>query len=657
MGSSLVAATPNDRIQLSTDAGLTWQPSGSPVTNWFRIASSADGNKLVACGGLSDANGSFVYTSSDAGAVWKVANTPSTVSKWEWADLASSADGNKLVVVGSGNGAPIYTSADSGFSWTLTSAPEVAGGWSSVASSADGAKLVVAGGLSSGSPIYSSIDSGTTWKLNDAPQRTWSSVASSADGNRLAAVVFYNGGIYTSQSTSTVPLRITLEAATPVVSWSTSAVGVGLQQSSDLSGTEWVNVTNNLAILGSEYQTVGGLEKTRFFRLHAGSPGGGPTGLPGTLLADLSVPVEADAMTVESMDLGGHQLTIFGRSELDFKELTGTAESRLLVAGPGTVTVNNSASADLFRGVLEISGGELRPSVAFVSRAKSIELEGGILTLPTDALLASSAPLRLSGGIVAVRGAHGELGDLGLSGGATLLLEGSANALSFASASSLTDPPGQLLIQGWRGTSGASGTGTRILVKTAPTAAWLARITFVGVALGSGALRLPSGELVPLPKGLPVIPTNAVHALRGYGTGLSTTIGAVAGQVFAEALQINTSQKPAQVYNSGVNLVTSDAVAAGDNLLARFWIRRTAPEPGTARVQFNFEKASGDFAKSVQTVVTLNDDQWRLQTIKFKSAAAFPAGAAEISLWAGYGVQTVEVGGVEVLNYRGVTPP
>ena len=92
-----------------------------------------------------------------------------------------------------------------------------------------------------------------------------------------------------------------------------------------------------------------------------------------------------------------------------------------------------------------------------------------------------------------------------------------------------------------------------------------------------------------------MIPTNAVHALRGYVTGLSTTIGAVAGQVFAEALQINTSQKPAQVYNLGVNLVTSDAVAAGDNLLARLWIRRTAPEPGTARVQFNFEKATGDY--------------------------------------------------------------
>jgi hypothetical protein len=47
----------------------------------------------------------------------------------------------------------------------------------------------------------------------------------------------------------------------------------------------------------------------------------------------------------------------------------------------------------------------------------------------------------------------------------------------------------------------------------------------------------------------------------------------------------------------------------------------------------------------------------QLKTVKFKSRAAYAAGAAELSFWAGYGVQTVQVGGLEVLNYQGVTPP
>ena len=104
-------------------------------------------------------------------------------------------------------------------------------------------------------------------------------------------------------------------------------------------------------------------------------------------------------------------------------------------------------------------------------------------------------------------------------------------------------------------------------------------------------------------------------------------------------------------------LHTSEAVATNDNLLAKFWIRRVAPASGTAQVQFNFELASGSFEKSVQFPVSLANGQWQLESVKFKSKAAYASGAAEVSFWAGYGVQTVEIGGLEVLNYRGTTPP
>jgi photosystem II stability/assembly factor-like uncharacterized protein len=68
--------------------------------------------------------------------------------------------------------------------WTPTSAPTNA--WSSVACSADGARLVAA---AKGGGIFTSTDSGATWMLTSAPTfPRWTYVASSADGTQLAAV-------------------------------------------------------------------------------------------------------------------------------------------------------------------------------------------------------------------------------------------------------------------------------------------------------------------------------------------------------------------------------------------------------------------------------------------------------------------------------------
>jgi hypothetical protein len=98
-------------------------------------------------------------------------------------------------------------------------------------------------------------------------------------------------------------------------------------------------------------------------------------------------------------------------------------------------------------------------------------------------------------------------------------------------------------------------------------------------------------------------------------------------------------------------------VAANDHLMALFWIRRVAPARGAAAVQFNFEKVGGNFDKSLQFPVTLSDSNCHLVAVKFNSIAGYPAGAAEISLWAGYGLQTVEIGGMTMQDYGTSTPP
>jgi hypothetical protein len=179
-------------IYTSPDAGATWKQTSAPSNNWTSVRSSADGIKLVAvAGALSEPSGTLyaggaIYHSSDAGATWTPAKAPPN----NWTSVASSADGARLVAAAwdsasgkyVGQGA-IYCSSDAGATWTQTSAPSN-NYWSGVASSADGTKLVA---VSQDIGIYRSLDAGATWTALNAPSSGWSSIASSADGTTLVA--------------------------------------------------------------------------------------------------------------------------------------------------------------------------------------------------------------------------------------------------------------------------------------------------------------------------------------------------------------------------------------------------------------------------------------------------------------------------------------
>ena len=235
-------------IYISTNAGVTWTPTGPPGGDWFSVACSADGTRLAAA--VADFNGA-IYTSTNSGATWSWSTDDTTdvgwyriisaadgnklwaisapgypffsdsagqmwtwpcSSSWQSSDapityaytsVASSADGTKLVAAANfENGGPgrVYTSSNSGMTWVPTSAPSDY--WSSVASSADGTKLVAAAGYYPGQ-VYRSSDSGATWAPTSAPSNYWSSVASSADGTKLVAAARADssnnpGRVYTS---------------------------------------------------------------------------------------------------------------------------------------------------------------------------------------------------------------------------------------------------------------------------------------------------------------------------------------------------------------------------------------------------------------------------------------------------------------------------
>ena len=138
-----------------------------------------------------------LYLSSNGGAVWtQASNAPSA----NWSSVASSADGAKLIAAAENLG--VFTSANSGVNWThrTNGLPLQNYGAIYLASSADGTKLVAAFAGTAG--IFTSTNSGITWtQATNAPLTTWYSVASSVDGRILLGCTYsyWNGGnVYVS---------------------------------------------------------------------------------------------------------------------------------------------------------------------------------------------------------------------------------------------------------------------------------------------------------------------------------------------------------------------------------------------------------------------------------------------------------------------------
>jgi hypothetical protein len=182
-GTKLVGVVYNGQIYTSTNSGASWTPCESN-RQWYAVASSADGTKLAGV----VYNGQ-IYTSTNSGANW----TPREFTR-NWTSIASSEDGTKLAAAG--DGVSIFTSTNSGANWTARIS---ALNWSSVASSADGTKIAA---TLYGGAICTSTNSGLNWIASGSETTNWTCVASSADGSKLVATVL-GGQIYTSINSGT----------------------------------------------------------------------------------------------------------------------------------------------------------------------------------------------------------------------------------------------------------------------------------------------------------------------------------------------------------------------------------------------------------------------------------------------------------------------
>lgn len=163
----------------------------------------------------------------------------------------------------------------------------------------------------------------------------------------------------------------------------------------------------------------------------------------------------------------------------------------------------------------------------------------------------------------------------------------------------------------------------------------------------------------PLPEGTSVLPADPLGAFVLLGQ--SAQAGRmekvpVEGQKFTQALRVRVTARPENPWFLQVHATTTAPVAKGDVLLARFSIRCIESMTGEASVGFVFELGKDPWTKSVEFSVSAGRT-WTEVNVPFTSVGTYGPGEAGINFPVGFAVQTVEIGGISVVNYAAKVKP
>lgn len=124
----------------------------------------------------------------------------------------------------------------------------------------------------------------------------------------------------------------------------------------------------------------------------------------------------------------------------------------------------------------------------------------------------------------------------------------------------------------------------------------------------------------------------------------------VKSQPFPRALRIQTNGCPAAEWSVLVHASNAAPIHAGDVLLASFWIRCVESMTDEAFATFVLQLARPEWDKCVEFRASAGQ-QWRQYSIPFRALRYYAPGDAQICFRVGFEKQTVEIGGVQVINH------
>lgn len=151
----------------------------------------------------------------------------------------------------------------------------------------------------------------------------------------------------------------------------------------------------------------------------------------------------------------------------------------------------------------------------------------------------------------------------------------------------------------------------------------------------------------------PVLGASGIKAfeLHGEKERVETSIVPVTGQEFSEALRAKIKEASSSEWSVQIQARTTAPIAAGDSLLATFWVRAAEmQESGKAETQFVFERAEGPYTKSIMYPLYLTNE-WRKVHVRFSSKEDYAPGQAQMIFRLGYEPETIEIANVTVENF------
>ncbi|MFN0085724.1 MAG: endo-1,4-beta-xylanase [Blastocatellia bacterium] len=140
--------------------------------------------------------------------------------------------------------------------------------------------------------------------------------------------------------------------------------------------------------------------------------------------------------------------------------------------------------------------------------------------------------------------------------------------------------------------------------------------------------------------------------------GGSVTPIMIADQSFNQGYRIVHFGDSDFAYRSGLGWKNARSIEKNDLLLLTFRARKLEPA-GSAiiRAQIIFERAGGNFEKSINTNLPNDTTDWKLFQLPFRSSASFGPNEAQLVFQFAYGPQSFEVGGISLVNYGQSTRP
>jgi GH35 family endo-1,4-beta-xylanase len=160
-------------------------------------------------------------------------------------------------------------------------------------------------------------------------------------------------------------------------------------------------------------------------------------------------------------------------------------------------------------------------------------------------------------------------------------------------------------------------------------------------------LATPASAALP-----PATPTIDPNSAKFTVFGADRRTISVAGQAFPQAVRIDVKESHPNVYNAQLRAPTTAAVKKGDVLFMTFHLRAiaTRAESGEVYATAVFERSSPPHNKALHIRCGAGRE-WTQYQLPFIADGNYAPGEAAAAMHLGHGVQTLEIGGLSLVNY------